>query len=164
MRDKETISWSSYSLILCYRFNDKNFQSQLSAWLKPHVQAYSNFGLSLKSLIQFFKHITIEAIIYYISLDVLSFFIRLLISNKFHQNNRDSRIHISKSNLPVEIHKSNTFDNESLPSSSSRSNLLLMSKMSLRTLKDAVNCWLLCYIGLPNQKLNWRTVLTSPAS
>ncbi|XP_024945815.1 regulator of telomere elongation helicase 1 homolog isoform X2 [Cephus cinctus] len=45
------------AIILCdCRFEDSNFKSQLSAWLRPHITKFDNFGTITRNLREFFRH------------------------------------------------------------------------------------------------------------
>jgi regulator of telomere elongation helicase 1 len=44
------------AILLCdTRFGNSGFKQQLSAWLQPHIQTYSQFGGSYRAVIEFFK-------------------------------------------------------------------------------------------------------------
>jgi regulator of telomere elongation helicase 1 len=44
------------AILLCdTRFGNSSFKQQLSAWLQPYIQTYSQFGNSYKAVIEFFK-------------------------------------------------------------------------------------------------------------
>ena len=45
------------AIILCdCRFNTANFKKQLSAWLRPYVKSFPNFGVVTKDLREFFRY------------------------------------------------------------------------------------------------------------
>ncbi|XP_012273616.1 regulator of telomere elongation helicase 1 homolog isoform X2 [Orussus abietinus] len=45
------------AIILCdCRFENPNFQKQLSAWLRPHLKKFTNFGVVTKELREFFRY------------------------------------------------------------------------------------------------------------
>lgn len=48
------------AILLCdSRFGSQSFRQQLSSWLQPHVQSFSNFGNTYKGVIDFFKKVEI---------------------------------------------------------------------------------------------------------
>lgn len=45
------------AVILCdCRFENPNFKKQLSAWLRPYVKRFTNFGMITKELREFFRN------------------------------------------------------------------------------------------------------------
>ncbi|XP_078049621.1 regulator of telomere elongation helicase 1 isoform X2 [Augochlora pura] len=45
------------AIILCdCRFDNQNFKKHLSAWLRPHIKKFTNFGMITKNLRDFFKY------------------------------------------------------------------------------------------------------------
>ena len=45
------------AVILCdCRFENLNFKKQLSAWLRPYIKKFTNFGIVTKELREFFRN------------------------------------------------------------------------------------------------------------
>lgn len=44
------------AILLCdYRFGNAAFKQKLSAWLRPHIKVFPNFGIALRSIREFYR-------------------------------------------------------------------------------------------------------------